>query len=174
METFRASSYLRRNSIELQIPWKSIHACSEVGLGVRFVLVTLLLYHVLRPFQHSFKLMDLRYFEVSRHDHGDHSFGEIKKVWIVEDSERPRRTLKRAKLCWKKIPGFYESKDHVDQLTGRAVPPVIALQRNQHLARINSESGCLRNKHRKNCECCPGHYLSTSVYWCQLVSTSVY
>ena len=46
-------------------------------------------------------------------------------------------------------------------------------------------------KHRKNCECCPGHYLnrylyghcshfsqcllvSSSVYWCLLVSTSVY
>ena len=29
-------------------------------------------------------------------------------------------------------------------------------------------------KHRKNCECCPGHYLSTSVYLCLLVSTSVY
>ena len=23
---------------------------------------------------------------------------------------------------------------------------------------------CLQTKHRKNCECCPGHYLSTSVY----------
>ena len=34
MKTFRASSYLRRNSIELQIPLKSIHASSEVGLGV--------------------------------------------------------------------------------------------------------------------------------------------
>ena len=22
----------------------------------------------------------------------------------------------------------------------------------------------IKNKHRKNCECCPGHYLSTSVY----------
>ena len=29
-------------------------------------------------------------------------------------------------------------------------------------------------KHRKNCECCPGHYLSTSVYQCLLVSSSVY
>ena len=29
-------------------------------------------------------------------------------------------------------------------------------------------------KHRKNCECCPGHYLSTSVYKCLLVSISVY
>ena len=29
-------------------------------------------------------------------------------------------------------------------------------------------------KHRKNCECCPGHYLSTSVYQCLLVSNSDY
>ena len=29
-------------------------------------------------------------------------------------------------------------------------------------------------KHRNNCECCPGHYLSTSVYYCLLLSTSVY
>ena len=28
-------------------------------------------------------------------------------------------------------------------------------------------------KHRKNCECCPGHYLSTSVYLCLLVSTNL-
>ena len=30
-------------------------------------------------------------------------------------------------------PGFNESKDHVDKLTGRAVAPVIAFQSNQHL-----------------------------------------
>ena len=60
---------------------------------------------------------------------------------IVSDLEG---LLKRAKLCRTKIPGFYESKDHVDQLTGRAVPPVIALQRNQHLTKINSETGCLK------------------------------
>ena len=29
-------------------------------------------------------------------------------------------------------------------------------------------------KHRKNCECCPGPYLSTSVYYCVVVSTKVY
>ena len=26
------------------------------------------------------------------------------------------------------------------------------------------DSGFMKNKHRKNCECCPGHYLSTLVY----------
>ena len=30
-------------------------------------------------------------------------------------------------------PGFYESKDHVDELTCGAVAPVIAFQSNQHL-----------------------------------------
>ena len=34
-----------------------------------------------------------------------------------------------------------------------------------------SHTGPLLIKHRKNCECCPGHYLFTNVY---LVSTSVY
>ena len=28
----------------------------------------------------------------------------------------------------------------------------------------NSAKNCWQKKHRKNCECCPGHYLSTSVY----------
>ena len=31
------------------------------------------------------------------------------------------------------------------------------------IARVNNDKTLLR-KHRKNCECCPGHYLSTSVY----------
>ena len=30
-------------------------------------------------------------------------------------------------------PGFYESKDHVDEFTGGAVAPVVALQSDQHL-----------------------------------------
>ena len=45
-------------------------------------------------------------------------------------------------------------------------------------ANIDMTGKCIRleliDKHRKNCEWCPGHYLSTSVYWCLLVSTSVY
>ena len=69
-------------------------------------MVTFLLYHVIRPFQNRFKLVDLRYFEVSRHDHGDHRFGEIKKVWIVEDSERPRRTFKKSQVVLKKDTWF--------------------------------------------------------------------
>ena len=54
-------------------------------------MVTLVLDVVLGPFQHGLKLVDLRYFEVSGHDHGDHCFGEVKEVGVVEDGKGPGR-----------------------------------------------------------------------------------
>ena len=33
--------------------------------------------------------MDLRYFKVSGHDHGDHSFREVEEVRVMEDGEGP-------------------------------------------------------------------------------------
>ena len=29
---------------------------------------------------------------------------------------------------------------------------------------LNQKMAGIKRKHRKNCECCPGHYLSTSIY----------
>lgn len=52
-------------------------------------MVALVLDVVLGPFQHGLKLVDLRYFKVSGHDHGDHSFREVKEVGIVEDGKGP-------------------------------------------------------------------------------------
>ena len=76
---------LRRYSIELQISGKPIHAGSKIGLRIGFVLVTLVLYVVLGPLQHCLKLVDLRYFKVSGHDHSDHGFREVEEVGVVED-----------------------------------------------------------------------------------------
>ena len=45
-------------------------------------------------------------------------------------------------------------------------PPYRTLQKKEKKSYYNL-------KHRKNCECCPGHYLSTSVYQCLRVSTNL-
>ena len=40
----------------------------------------------------------------------------------------------------------------------------IRLKVNQKRDSVIMLRNVLKMKHRKNCECCPGHYLSTSVY----------
>ena len=47
------------------------------------------------------------------------------------------------------------------------------LQKNALILVKYSLQSPVQKKHRKNCECCPGHYLSTSVYKCLLVSTKL-
>ena len=69
--------------------------------------------------QREFVLVDLLDFKVSVHDQLDHRLGEFQKVLGVKDGQGPR---------------LDEVQDHVDQLRGGAVAPVVVLQGVQHLA----------------------------------------
>ena len=69
--------------------------------------------------QREFVLVDLLDFKVSVHDQLDHRLGEFQKVLGVKDGQGPR---------------LDEGQDHVDQLRGGAVAPVVVLQGVQHLA----------------------------------------
>ena len=48
---------------------------------------------------------------------------------------------------------------------GLKYPPEVRLQHETRSTICGTHvQAILNQKHRKNCECCPGHYLSTSVY----------
>ena len=66
-------------------------------------------------------LVDFLDFQVSVHDELNHRLRELQELRAVEDGQGPR---------------LDEGQDHVDQLRGGAIPPVVVLQRVQHLASL--------------------------------------
>jgi len=106
-----------RDSAQVQIPRQPLHNALELELGVLVGMVLQFAHLVLGPRQHRFEFPDLRRLQLPAHDHLDHRFGEMQELRALE--QRVRLAL-------------HERQDHVDQLGGGCVAPVVVLQRDEH------------------------------------------
>lgn len=110
---------LRRDLLQLQVARQPLHDAAELlAVGGRRRCGALPLGHpVVGPRQHRLELADLCAAEVAAHDHLHHGLAEAEEV-------RPRQHRHRAELRVR--------DDHVHQLGGGRVAPVVVLQRDQH------------------------------------------
>lgn len=108
---------LRRYPVKLEIAAQSLHDTLELDIGVD--VRGLGLNAVFRPAEHRLELLDLDDLEAAAHDQLHHGFAEGEEVRILEELEGSR---------------LDERHDHVDELGGRGVAPVVVLEGAQHHA----------------------------------------
>lgn len=112
---------LRRDAVESKVAGQPLHGAPEFDLGVNPGRGSTCAYLVLGPLQHGLEFAHLGHLEIARHDHLHDGLGQRQEVGTLEHLTRPR---------------LDEQQDHVDQLGGAGVAPVIVLQEAQHTANL--------------------------------------